>query len=149
MDILRELESTRDATLGHFALGPVDLDRRYGPDKWSIRLLLHHLADAEAVELERVRRTLCEDRPALSTFDPDAWARDLAYDRRSIDLSRALFESARNSVLELARLFHESRGHREYVHSARGPLTLTQQFEKVVLHNLKHLAHIHAALTRS
>ena len=43
--LIRELERTRDETLGYFSLGDSDLARTYGPGKWSVRFLLHHLTD--------------------------------------------------------------------------------------------------------
>ena len=47
MQIRDALEATRDETLPLFALGDTDLERTYGPGKWSVRYLLHHIADAE------------------------------------------------------------------------------------------------------
>jgi hypothetical protein len=149
MSTIRDLEATRDETLAFFALGERDLDRRYGPDKWSVRYVLHHLADVETVELERIRRTLSESRPHLAGIDPDAWAEALEYQRLPLSLSRALFESARNAVIHYAGRFSESRGHLEYVHSQHGPMSLVQEFEKVARHNAKHLDHIRTALSRT
>jgi hypothetical protein len=149
MGILQDLDASRDETLRYFALGAADQLRRYGPNKWCVSYVLHHLADVEATELERIHRTLSETRPTLLTIDADAWASGLAYESRSLSLSRALFESARNTVIHYARLFYESKGAREYVHSEFGPVTLKQEFDKVALHNAKHLAHIRTALTQT
>ena len=65
MDIITKLESTRDQTLRYFDLSNEDLDRSYAAGKWSIRFIMHHLADAEAVLSERIRRTISEPRPVL------------------------------------------------------------------------------------
>ena len=146
MGIIQDLEASRDETLQYFALGADDMRRRYGPNKWCIAYVLHHLADVEAMELERIYRTLSEARPELLTIDADAWASGLAYDLRSLPLSRALFESARNTVIHYATLFYESKGQREYFHSEFGPVALKQEFEKVALHNAKHLGHVRTAL---
>ena len=147
MGIIQDLEGSRDETLRYFALSGADQKRRYGANKWPVSYVLHHLADVEAVELERIHRTLSEQRPTLLTIDADAWASGLAYERRSLGLSRALFEAARNTVIHYAKLFYESQGNREYVHSEFGPVTLKQEFEKVAAHNAKHLGHIRTALT--
>jgi len=55
-DLIRELERTRDETLGYFALGEAELEKTYGPGKWSIRFILHHLTESEVVFRERLRR---------------------------------------------------------------------------------------------
>lgn len=65
MDLLQALDRTRDETLRHFELGEGDLSLAYGPGKWSVRQILHHLADAETVMAERIRRILCQIRAAL------------------------------------------------------------------------------------
>ena len=53
MQLIQELERTRDETLQYFSLGESDLARTYAPGKWSVRFLLHHLADSETVLFER------------------------------------------------------------------------------------------------
>ena len=146
MNILDELTSTREQTLEFFALSDADLARTYGPGKWSVAYVLHHLADIEVMELERIHRTLTEPRPTLRAVDADVWARELAYDRRALEPSRALFDAGRAIVLQYAALFYESRGHLEYVHTDLGLTTLKQEFEKVANHNTKHVGHIRTAL---
>jgi hypothetical protein len=49
MKIIEDLESTRNETLAYSELARPDLDKSYGPGKWSVRYLLHHIADAETV----------------------------------------------------------------------------------------------------
>jgi hypothetical protein len=73
--LLRELERTRDETLDYFSLDPRDLARAYRPGKWSVRYILHHLADNETVFFERIRRALSEPRPVVWVMDQDAWAK--------------------------------------------------------------------------
>ena len=90
MLIVDALESTRRETLERFQLGDPELKRRYAPGKWTIRFLLHHLADAETVLFDRIRRVLSEPRGVVWAFDQDAWARGLNYDHRPVDLSRKL-----------------------------------------------------------
>jgi DinB superfamily len=65
MDLIHELERTRDETLSYYSLADSDLARCYGPGKWSVRFLLHHLADSETVLYDRIRRVLSEPRQVL------------------------------------------------------------------------------------
>jgi len=46
--LIRELERTRDETLKCFSLSPAELARTYGPGKWPVTFLLHHLSDGPA-----------------------------------------------------------------------------------------------------
>ena len=146
--LLRELERTRDETLGCFALAERDLARSYGPGKWSVRYILHHLADSESVFLERIRRVLSEPRPVLWVMDQDAWAKGLDYATLPLALSRHVYESARNAIIYYAGVHYERSGHLEWVHSVDGVRTLRDEFDKTAAHNEHHLSQIRLALGR-
>ena len=130
-----------------FALGDDDLERTYAPGKWSVRFILLHLADAETVLFDRIRRVLSEPRQVLWVFDQDAWAKGLDYSRVPLDLSCRVYESVRNAVIYYAALSYESKGHLEFVHSVTGVRTLKDELEKVASHNRHHLEQIRAALS--
>ena len=146
-ELIRDLTATRDATLGFFALPAEQLDRRYGPDKWSVRWLLHHLADSETVLYERVRRVISEPAQTLAVFEQDAWAERLDYSRVPLRLSRAIYESVRAGHIHYAERFYESHGHLTFIHSVMGPRTLKEEFDKVADHNAHHLSQIRLALS--
>jgi len=141
MDTIARLEAARERTLRYFDLGEEQLALTYAPGKWSVKYLLHHLADAETVLYDRIRRTISEPRQVLWAFDQDKWATGLDYSR--------IFEAVRAGVIYQARMHYESRGHLEYVHSETGVRTLKDEFDKVAWHNEHHLAQIETALRAS
>jgi hypothetical protein len=47
MQLIQDLERTRDETLKYFSLDERDLARTYGPGKWSVRFVLNHIVDSE------------------------------------------------------------------------------------------------------
>ena len=149
MDLIQRLEDTRDQTVQLFALGDDDLTRTYAAGKWPVRFILLHLADAETVLFDRIRRTLSEPRQVLWVFDQDAWAKGLDYSRVPLDISCRVYESVRNAVIYYAKLYYEAKGHLEFVHSVTGVRTLKQEFEKVASHNQHHLDQIRTALART
>jgi hypothetical protein len=144
MDIVTRLEGARDRTLRHFDLNDEQLARSYAPGKWTVRFLLHHLADAETVLFDRIRRTISEPRQVLWAFDQDLWAKD--YAQMPLDVTRRVFESMRAAIIHQAGLHYEKSGHREYVHSETGVRTLKDEFDKVAWHNEHHLGQIELAL---
>ena len=148
MQIIRDLEATRDETLTFFALSDRDLDRSYGPGKWTVRFILHHLADSETVLFERIRRVLSEPHPVLWVYDQDKWATALDYAHLPLALSRPIYESVRNAIIHSAGLHYESEGHLQWVHSETGLRTLKDEYDKVASHNANHLGQIRAALGR-
>ncbi len=148
MQITDLLDTTRDETVRHFQLDEPALASRYAPDKWSIRFILHHLADAETVMFERIRRILSEDRPVLLAFDQDAWAKALDYSTLPLELSRQVYMSARAGIKHYAEVHYEARGHLEWIHSETGVRTLKEEFDKVAWHNEHHLRQVRTALGR-
>lgn len=148
MDIIKKLELTRDRTLQYFDLDNVELARSYASGKWPVRFILHHLADAEMVLSDRIRRTISEPRQVLWAFDQDAWATGLDYSQMPLDLARRIYEAARAGIIHLASKHYDSSGHLEFIHSETGIRTLREEFDKVADHNEHHLAQIEAALKR-
>jgi hypothetical protein len=147
--LIRELERTRDETLQCFALDHRELARTYAPSKWSVRYILHHLADSETVFLDRIHRVLSEPRPLLSVMDQDAWAQGLDYAQAPLDIARRVYESVRNAIIYHAGMHYERNGHLEWVHSVDGVRTLRDEFDKVAAHNEGHLQQIRSALGRA
>jgi hypothetical protein len=146
--LIGELERTRDETLRYFALGDGDLARAYGPGKWSIRYLLHHLTDSEVVFTERLRRVISEPTMVVWYYDQDAWAKALDYSTRPLGASRPVYEVLRHAIIGDARRHYERNGATEFVHSKSGLRTLKDEFDKVAAHNEHHLGHIRMALQR-
>ena len=87
------------ATTG--AAGP-ELD--FKPDgKWSVRQIVCHLADSEAVAVMRFRQFIAEDNPSFGTWDQDAWAAKLGYEKRKISQALETFRMLRLGNYELLR----------------------------------------------
>jgi DinB family protein len=146
VQLIRELEATRDETLKYFSLDQRDLERAYAPGKWSIRFVLHHLADSETVLFDRIRRVLSEPRQVLWAYDQDAWAKGLDYSRVPLDISRRIYESVRSAIIYYAGIHYKRKGNLEFVHSVTGVRTLKDEFDKVASHNEHHLGQIRSAL---
>ena len=149
MDLISRLEAARDRTLPFFDLPEADLEQRYAPGKWSVRFVLHHLADTETVLYDRIRRVISEPRQVIWAFDQDAWAERLEYSSFPLAVSERIFSAVRQAVIHQARAHYEKNGHLEFVHSEVGVRTLRDEFEEVAWHNERHLTQIEAALARS
>lgn len=147
MNIIAQLEASRDKTLKYFDLNEEQLARTHGPGKWPVRFVLHHIADSETVLNERIRRTISEPRQVLWVFNQEDWARGLDYARLPLELSQDTFRAVRAGIIYLAREHYEKNGHLEFVHSETGVRTLKMEFEKVAWHNEQHLAQIEKAIS--
>lgn len=145
-ELINGLSSSLRETLALFDRPAADLAKRYGPGKWSAREILIHLADAEAVLLERLRRILSEKAPLLLAFDQDRWVTGLRYDARDLSVAKLQFQAARQSLIELIKLAGDAADSKTGMHSENGPVTFGHIIQMVQRHTLHHLEQVRAAL---
>jgi len=117
MEFIPSLKQTRDQTLSFFELSHADLDKTYSPGKWNVRYLLCHIADAETVFYNRIRRVLSEPRQVIWAFDQDAWAKKLDYDQFPLAISMDIYRSERASIIFLAEKYYLVDGQKDFGHS--------------------------------
>jgi hypothetical protein len=146
MEIIEQLEKIKAETLKYFDLADQDLQKNYGPDKWSVRYILHHLADSESVLFYRIRRVISEPNQVIWFYDQTAWAKKLDYSKVPLDLAKRIYASSRDGIIFYASHHYESGKEIKFVHSLAGLMTLKEQFDQVVRHNQQHVGSIEKAL---
>lgn len=148
MELINTLKDTKESTLKFFDLPDADLDKSYQEGKWTIRQLLNHLADAETVLYDRIRRVIAKPKQVVWSFDQKAWAKNLNYNKFPLSINKQIYSSVRDSIIYLVNEFYESKGENEFIHSETGLRLLKDEFEKVALHNQHHLNQIIKALNK-
>lgn len=146
MDIFLELKKTKEQTLPYFDLEDGELQKTYAAGKWTIREILHHLADAETVLYERIRRGISEKNLVVWGFDQDAWCKQLDYNTQDLSVNKSIYAAIREGNIDLAKRFYKSKGSTSYVHNEVGMRTLKEEIDKVAKHNIHHLKQIEKAL---
>jgi hypothetical protein len=96
-----------------------ELDAREGPNEWSPREVVHHLADSEMTSAIRLRRLIAEEDPLLVGYDQEEFARRLYYNR-PIEASLAAFKAARETTAQILHLLTEEEWARVGTHSEYG-----------------------------
>jgi DinB superfamily len=129
------------ATTG--AAGP-ELDFK-SEGKWSVRQIVCHLADTEAVGVMRFRQLLAEENPSLAAWDQEAWASRLDYDKRKISQALEIFRVLRFSNYELLKELPGEAYARAGVHTKRGPMSLLDVLRIYANHVESHVKQLHAA----
>lgn len=76
---------------------------RYAPDKWSVKEIVGHVADAERIFAYRALRIARADTTPLAGFEQDDYVRSAAFGARSLQDLTAEFDSVRGSSLSLFR----------------------------------------------
>ncbi len=117
-----------------------ELDTRL-PGKWSIREIVHHLADSEMVAAVRLRRVVAEDRPGLRATDLTGYVGRLYYNR-PVQGSLDLFRAVRGSTAEILDRMTEGDWAREGVLGDGGRYTAEKWLEIFAKHAETHAAQI-------
>lgn len=132
-------ENLRSAVYG---LSEAQLDTPYREGGWTVRQLVHHIADSHMNAYIRTRRALTEDWPVVNSYDEKLWA-ELA-DARTLPVavSLELLEPLHRRWVALFKSLTAADWQRGYQHAERGRSTLLQVLALYEWHSRHHEAHI-------
>lgn len=131
------MTADRDALLARFIAGPERVRtalgnlvgealNRPGPEGWSIRDVLVHLADAEMMRAIRFRLILADDGAQLPAFDQDDWRDRLGYSARDPRVALATYEATVVASHELLLVAGATGWLRSGLHPEDGPLSVRE-----------------------
>jgi len=123
------------------AAGP-ELDFKSGPDKWSVRQIVAHLADSEAVSVGRLRSVIAEDNPSLIPYDQNAWAERTDYAKRKPSQALDTMRHLRGDNYALLKDLPEEMFSRTGMHARRGKMTLLDLVRLFAEHAENHATQI-------
>jgi hypothetical protein len=123
------------------------LSLRYRPDGWTIRQVVHHLADSHMNSLIRFKLSLTEDNPVIKPYKEDLWAE--IFDGRDSDTrySIQMLEGIHNRWVYLLKHLKPEQFDLTFIHPDRkGPQQLKTTLGLYAWHGKHHMAHIQNAL---
>lgn len=123
------------------AAGP-ELDFKPAPDRWSVRQIVAHLADAESANVVRLRQVISEENPTFFPFDQNAWAERTNYHKRKPSQSLDTMRQLRAENYELLKDLPPETFTRAGTHPRRGPLTLLDLLRLFAEHAENHAVQI-------
>ena len=127
------------------ALPQSDLDR--AAEGWTPRQVAHHVADSEMTSAIRLRRLIAEERPQISGYDEELFARTLHYSERPLEGSLEAVRGARASTLALLEVLTEEEWAREGTHSESGSYSVTDWLRIYATHCHDHADQVRRART--
>lgn len=123
-------------------LDDAQLDTQYRPQGWTVRQVVHHVADSHMNALIRVKLALTEETPTIKPYDQDAWAL-LADMRLPVAVSLGLIDGIHARWAAVYRAMTAGDLERSFVHPEIGAqLTLEWHLQQYAWHSHHHLAHI-------
>ena len=133
-------ESLRD-------LDEEQINTPYREGGWTVRQLVHHIADSHMTAFLRVRKALTEDWPVVAGYDEKAFAM-LADVAAPAEWSLEIIESVHARWVMLLQSLTAVQWQRGYRHPERGPSTIemaTLLYAWHCRHHLAHITHLRAA----
>jgi uncharacterized damage-inducible protein DinB len=134
------------------AVGGLDqqqLDTPYRPGGWTVRQVVHHLADSHMNAFSRFRLALTEPEPTIKPYDEKMWA-ELADSRMAaVDTSLALLEGLHRRWITMLESLSDSDFARTFRHPEIGTLRLDTYLATYGWHCRHHVAHITSLRQRS
>jgi uncharacterized damage-inducible protein DinB len=138
-EIMRLPADLRRAAAG---LADAQLDTPYRPDGWTVRQLVHHLADAHAVMTTRIRTALTEDNPPVKMWDEVPWAELPDAKAMPIDVSLSMVDALHARMTYLLRALTPDQFTRTSRHPEWGTITVDYLVDLCAWHGKHHTAQI-------
>jgi uncharacterized damage-inducible protein DinB len=140
IQILRELPATLRSAVAR--LDDAQLDTPYREGGWTVRQLVHHIADSHANSYVRFKLALTEDWPIVKTYDEAAWA-NLADSRTfPIEPSLEMIAALHERWVALLESLSESEFRKGYNHPENGRQNLATALAIYAWHSRHHTAHV-------
>jgi len=140
IETLRRLpERLREAVHG---LDDARLDTPYREGGWTVRQVVHHLADSHANSYVRCKLALTEDWPTVKPYDEAAWARLPDSLALPVNVSLAILDGLHGRWVRMFETLSEEDFQRGFTHPEMGRMTLGTNLALYDWHSRHHTAHI-------
>ena len=124
------------------------LDTPYREGGWTVRQLVHHVADSHANSYVRFKLALTEDWPTIKPYDEAAWA-ELSDSRwLPVEISLSLIAALHARWVGLLESLSDDDFHRGFNHPEAGRMNLAKALALYDWHSRHHTAHITALRAR-
>ena len=118
------------------------LDTVYRPGGWTVRQVIHHVADSHTNAYIRFRLALTEDEPVIKGYDEAAWAELPDARSGALEPSLRFLDGLHARWAALASSLPEAAFSRGFIHPERGRVPLGMNLAMYAWHCRHHEAHI-------
>jgi uncharacterized damage-inducible protein DinB len=129
-------------------LSDSQLDTPYRPGGWTVRQLVHHVADSHMNAYTRFRLALTEDNPTIKPYDEAVWAELVDARTLPVGVSLDLLDALHERLVHLLRATPADAFARTLNHPENGPMTMDTLLGIYAWHGRHHTAHVSALRER-
>ncbi|MNB81249.1 putative metal-dependent hydrolase YfiT [compost metagenome] len=123
------------------------LDTAYRPGGWSVRQVVHHVADSHMNAYVRFKLALTEDKPVIKPYDEAKWA-ELPDYALPVEPSLLLIETLHQRWVTVLRELTPAELGKTFIHPESGVVSLGRNIGIYAWHGKHHLAHITSLCSR-
>ncbi len=102
-DVLETMQSNLESYIKLLSNPSIDLDYKYGPDKWSVRECIVHLCDSDKIFAYRALRISRGDETSLAGFEQDSYISFNDFTHLSAEDLIAMIKTTINSTMTMFR----------------------------------------------
>lgn len=115
----------------------------YRPKGWTVKQVIHHLADSHMNSYMRFKLALTEDTPTIKPYYEDKWAELADYKNTSVEVSLKLLESLHERWVILMKSMNKKDFEKSFFHPEQGKeFSLDEVAALYSWHSKHHYAHI-------
>lgn len=127
-------------------LSDEELNKTYREGAWTVRQLVHHIADSQLNMYQRLKLALTDENPVVPGFSEEKWA--IQPDTiLPVESSIKMLEGINERIVSLGQDLTEDQLKRVFTHQTNGEITVAKKIAKLAWHEEHHLAHIKIALS--
>lgn len=123
------------------------LDTPYREGGWTVRQLIHYVADSHTQGYTRCKLALTEDNPTVKPIDQDSWAA-LPDTTTGVDTSLDLLDALHTRWVALLNALTNAQFRRPLRHPDNGQMWLDDLLGYYAWHGPHHIAHVRSLATR-
>lgn len=124
------------------ALPASKLDTPYRPGGWTVRQVVHHVADSHMNAYVRFRLALTEDAPVVRPYEESLWAELTDARGSNPSVSLALLDALHTRLVTLLESLTPAQFERTATHPAQGPISVDWLLQMYAWHGRHHVGHV-------
>jgi DinB superfamily len=130
-------------------LADKQLDTPYRPEGWTIRQVVHHLADSHLHSYTRFKFMLTEKQPVIKAYDEQLWAELPDAKTAPIEMSLLLLKAIHFKLAYLLKSLSLDDLNKSFIHpETNKEVVLKENIGVYAWHSNHHYAHIENLLKR-